>query len=128
MDAPNHVTILTDLPPDVIGISVRGVISAKDYHDTIVPLIERKLQDHPKVKCLYQIGPEFKSMTPGAVWSDARVGMMNLSAFSKIAVVSDLEWIRHGTRVFAPLIPGRVHVFGNSEMAEARLWISGDDA
>jgi hypothetical protein len=49
---------------------------------------------------------------------------MHLTQFSKIAVVSDLEWIRHGTRVFAPLIPGDVHVFGERELAEAKMWIT----
>lgn len=123
---PDHVTILPDLPRDVIGISVRGVLSARDYADKIVPLIEEKIENYGKVKLIYQVGPEFKSMTPGAVWSDARVGMMNLTHFSRIALVSDVEWIRHGTRLFAPLIPGLVHVFGNDELEAAKVWIALD--
>lgn len=124
--SPNHVTLMENLPEDVIGVSVRGVITARDYADLIVPMIQSKLQDHKKIKLLYQIGPEFKAMTPGAVWSDARVGIMHLTQFTKIAVVSDLDWIRHATRVFAPLIPGHVHVFANSELDEAKSWITDD--
>lgn len=118
------VEVLEGLPDDVIGISVRGVIGAQDYDETIRPLIEERLGRHSQIGFLYRIGPEFTSFTPGAVWSDTRVGVMHLTAFRKIAVVSDIDWIRHATRAFAPLIPGEVHVFADSEMDEARAWIT----
>jgi hypothetical protein len=123
-DASGHVTVMTDLPDDVVGISVHDVITARDYSERIVPLIEERLKRHDKIRLLYRIGPDFSAFTAGAAWSDARVGIMHLTQFSKIAVVSDLEWIRHGTRVFAPLIPGDVHVFGERELAEAKKWIT----
>jgi hypothetical protein len=122
-----HVTVMEGLPDDVIGISVQGVIGARDYAETIVPLIEGKLRDHAKLRLLYRVGPEFERFTPGAVWSDARVGMMHLTQFSRIAVVSDLEWIRHAMRVFAPLIPGEVHVFADAELDKAKTWITACD-
>jgi hypothetical protein len=53
--------------------------------------------------------------------------MMHLTQFSRIAVVSDLEWIRHAMRVFAPLIPGEVHVFADAELDKAKTWITACD-
>ena len=123
-EAAEHVTVMTDLPDDVVGISVRDVITARDYSERIVPLIEERLKRHDKIRLLYRIGPEFSAFTPGAAWSDTRVGLMHLTQFSKIAVVSDLEWIRHGTRIFAPLIPAEVHVFGDRELDAAKAWVS----
>jgi hypothetical protein len=105
-------------------VSVHGVIGARDYAETIVPLIENKLKTHEKIRMIYQIGPEFEAFTPGAVWSDAQVGIRHLTAFSRVAVVSDIEWIRHAVRAFAPLIPAEVHVFGDAELARAKAWIS----
>jgi SpoIIAA-like len=115
---------MQDLPDDVIGISVFGVITARDYTDVIVPLVQQKLKAHGTIKLLYRIGPEFEAFTAGAVWSDARVGIMHLTDFSKIAVVSDLGWIRHAVRAFAPLIPGHVHVFADRELDEAKAWVT----
>jgi hypothetical protein len=40
----SHVTVIDGLPDDVLGIAVHGVISARDYAETIVPLIEAKLK------------------------------------------------------------------------------------
>jgi hypothetical protein len=123
-DEPPHVTVMQGLPDDVIGISVAGVIEARDYEETIVPLIEAKLAAHGKVKLVYRIGPEFEAFTPGAVWSDTRVGIKHLTRFSKVAVVSDIGWIRHAVRVFAPMIPAEVHVFPDGALADAKAWIA----
>ncbi|MFO1142190.1 MAG: STAS/SEC14 domain-containing protein [Amaricoccus sp.] len=120
----SHVTVMQGLPDNVVGLSVHGVVGAKDYQDTIVPLIDERLGRHGKLRLVYRIGPEFESFTPGAVWSDTRVGMMHLRDFEKVAVVSDVSWIRHAVRLFAPLIPGHVHVFGDGELAEAKAWIA----
>ncbi len=81
------------------------------------------------MKLLYQISPEFEAFTPGAMWSDARVGIMHWAQFAKIAVVSDIDWIWNATRLFAPLIPGEVHVFDNRGLKQAKSWIcQRDDA
>lgn len=114
------------LPNDVIGVSVRGALSARDYTEIIAPLIERKLGAHKQIKCLFRVGPEFESMTPGAVWSDARIGVTHFSSFSKIALVSDLDWMRHATRLFAPIIPAQVHVFDDDDLDEAKARIAKD--
>jgi hypothetical protein len=120
----SHVTVMEDLPDDVLGLSVAGVVTARDYAETIVPLIEAKLARHEKIGLLYRIGPEFEAYTPGAVWSDAMVGVKHLTGFSRVAVVSDIGWIRHAVRAFAPLMPAEVQVFGDDALAEARAWVS----
>jgi hypothetical protein len=122
-EAP-RVTVMEGLPDDVVGIDAEGVIEARDYDEVIVPLIERKLAEHDRIKLLYRIGRGFERYTAGAVWSDARIGIKHLTRFSKIAVVSDVPWIRHAVRVFAPMIPAEVHVFPDAEIADARAWIS----
>jgi hypothetical protein len=119
---PSHVTVMQGLPAGVVGVTVRGVINARDYAETIAPLIEAAAQAGRKIRLVYQIGREFEAYTPGAVWSDARVGLMHLSDFARVAVVSDIEWIRHAVRAFAPLIPGDVHVFANAELDAAKTW------
>jgi SpoIIAA-like len=118
------VTVIDGLPDDTIGISVEGAIEARDYDTTIGPLIEAKLRDYAHIKLLYQLGPGFASVTPGAVWSDARIGLKHLTGFSRVAVVSDIEWIRHAVRLFAPMIPAEVHVFPDAELPAAKAWLA----
>ena len=123
-DEPRARGLMEGLPDDTIGISVRGVIDAGDYAETIVPAIEAKLARHDKIKMLYGIGPEFEAFTAGALWSDTRLGVTNLTRFSKVAVVTDIAWMRGALRIFAPLVPAEVHVFRDAELDEAKAWIA----
>ena len=120
----SHVTLIEGLPDDVLGISVAGIVTARDYAETIVPAIEARLAAHPKLRLLYRIGPDFEAFTPGAVWSDALIGVKHLTDFSRVAVVSDIGWIRHAARAFAPMIPAEVHVFADDALAEAKAWLA----
>ena len=52
-----HVEIMEGLPRDVVGVSVRGVVTAKDYQETIAPLVEKAHEEHGKIKLLY-VAPE----------------------------------------------------------------------
>lgn len=122
---PPNVSVMPDLPDDTLGISVHGVVTAHDYAREIEPLIEAKLAEREEIKLIYRIGPEFERFTPGAMWRDAKVGMKNLDRFSKIAVVSDVRWIRHAVQAFAPLISAEVEVFADDEMATAKAWVAG---
>ncbi len=123
--APPHVVMMDDLPDDTLGLSVRGVIDADDYADTIVPAIEAKLARHDRIKVIYQIGPEFEAFTAGAILDDARLGAANLTRFSKVALVTDIPWMRGATRIFAPLVPGEIRIFRTAELVEAKAWIAG---
>ena len=120
----SHVTVLPDLPDNVIGLSLAGIVSARDYAETIVPLIEAKRAAHPDLRLLYRIGPEFEAYTPGAVWSESQVGVHHLAGFDRIAVVSDIGWIRHAMRLFAPMLPAPMQVFADDDLAAAKAWVS----
>jgi hypothetical protein len=73
---------------------------------------------------LYQITPAFTGFTPGALWDDGKLGFAHWTAWERIAVVTDVHWVAHATRMFAFLIPARVKVFSNAEQADAEAWIA----
>jgi hypothetical protein len=123
-DEPPHVTLIEGLPDDTLGISVRGILGARDYTEVIIPAVEAKLAGRNRIKLLCQIGPEFETMTAGAVWNDTRLGVTHLTSFSKIALVTDINWMRGAARVFAPLVPADIHVFRNRELEAAKAWIA----
>lgn len=122
------VEVIPGLPDDVLGLSAHGEVTARDYAETIRPLIEARLKAHPKLKLIYRLGPDFASYSAGAIWSDARLGFTHFSDFSKVAVVTDVGWIAGAVRIFAPLIPGEIQVFPDAEFANAKAWLSAKDA
>ena len=46
-------------------------------------------------------------------------------AWERIAVVTDVDWIRTATKAFGFAMPGEVRVFSNAELGAARDWLTG---
>ena len=115
---------MSDLPDNVLGFNAKGKVTASDYETVLIPTIEKKLNQHPKISLLYCLGNDFSGFDAEAMWDDAKVGLQHLTAWHRIAVVSDIEWIRRLVKIFGFTMPGHVKVFSNDQLAEARKWVS----
>lgn len=114
---------LPDLPPGIDGLEAVGRVSKQDYEQVMEPLLAEARRAGRKLRFLYQIGPEFQSFSPGAAWSDARLGLSNLRLFEAIAIVTDIAWIGESTRLAAFLMPCPVEVFSVADRARAIEWL-----
>lgn len=123
-DHPGDVLVMEGFPDDVIGLDFRGLITAKDYEQTIIPLVESKIESKKTVKLLAVFGTYFDGYSAGAMWDDLSIGLKHLTSFDKIAIVTDEEWLRHSTKFFAFLMPSQVMVFSLSELDQAKDWIT----
>ncbi len=123
-DEGGGFTLINDMPDDVLAIKATGQITSRDYEQTLMPLMEKKLKDHKKLKMLFYAGPDFEGYSAGAMWDDAKLGLMHFTDFSKIAVVTDVGWVRMGIKLFAPFFPAQVHLFSNAELNDAKAWIT----
>jgi SpoIIAA-like len=115
---------ISDLPDTVLGFAAKGKVTAEDYESVLVPAVEAAIAERHKIRLLYQLGPDLSGFEAGALWDDAKVGLRHATAWERVAVVTDVEWIRVATKVFGFAIPGEVRVFRNGEMAAAREWLS----
>ncbi len=122
-DDPGRFEEIEGLPRDVVALRAVGVITAEDYRDTLTPLIEARLKEHARLKCLIVLGDDFAAYTGGAAWEDLKLGLGHWTAFSRIALVSDIGWMAKALRLFAPLVPGVVKTFPLAELDAAKDWI-----
>ncbi|MBI1417451.1 MAG: STAS/SEC14 domain-containing protein [Limimaricola sp.] len=119
----SNFTILDGFPADVVAIEAHGEITRADYEQTLIPLIEARIKAEGKIKLFYLIARDFAGYTVSAMWDDTRLGLSHLRDFARVALVTDVGWIRNGARMFAPLIPAPVHVFALSERHQAEEWV-----
>ena len=122
-DHPGKLELLSGLPADVIAVKLKGVISASDYTETLIPLVKEKLERHDKLKMLAVLDDDFQSYTAGALWDDTKFGLTHLTTLSKLAVVSDRGWVRKSVKFFGPLMPAHVRVFYLNDLDDAEEWI-----
>ena len=117
------IETLSGFPEDVVAFACRGHVTADDYESVLIPVVEAALGRHEKLRLYYQIGADFTGIDPGAVWDDFKVGVAHLTRWERIAVVTDVDWIRHTIMAFSFLMPGEIRIFPVSEVAQAREWI-----
>jgi SpoIIAA-like len=114
---------LTDFPSNVVAFVCRGRVTKADYDSVLVPVVMNALKKHDKVRLYYETGADFTSIDPGAAWEDFTVGMEHFMRWERMAVVTDVEWIKHAMHFFSFLMPGKMKVFSRSDAALAREWI-----
>ncbi len=118
------ITIIPDLPDNVLGFEGSGTITGEDYETVLIPAVEAKLKESDKIRLLYHLGSDFEGYDLEAMWDDAKVGMSHLTSWEKIAVVTDTKWVRSGVKIFGFGIPGEVRAFEDSELSNAKEWVS----
>jgi len=118
------IKCIQDLPTGVIGFEASGKVSAQDYETVLIPAIEAAAAGGRPMRLLYQLGPGFEGFELGAMWNDAKVGLGHLGAWQKIAVVTDVAWMRTSVSLFGFALPGEVRVFGNAELVQAKAWLA----
>jgi hypothetical protein len=118
------IEIIPGMPENIVAVSAKGRVTGEDYDNVLIPAIEDRLKRNEKIRVLYQLGQDFSGFTAEAMWDDAKVGIRHLTAFEKIAVVSDVAWIIGAVKIFAFVIPCPVKIFPNEKLSEAKTWVS----
>jgi len=119
------ITLLNDLPDHVIGLVADGQITREDYSQTVTPAVKAALAKHAKVSIYYELGTGFTGVDVGAGFEDFFLGVTHLMSWKRIAVVTDVEWMRKGSLFFGNLMPAEVQCYTMAERDQARAWVVG---
>ena len=114
---------LMNFPDNVLAFVCTGRVTKGDYDAVLVPAVMNVLKRRDKVRLYFETAPDFDGIDPGAIWEDFKVGMGHVTRWERVAVVTDVEWIKQTTRFFSFLMPGAMKSFPTSEAAQARAWI-----
>ena len=115
--------IMNDLPANVLGVSAEGKITGTDYETVLIPALEEKLKASKKIRMLYQLGNNFSGFEMSAMLDDAKMGLKHISAWDRIALVSDHETINSFAKFFGYLMTCELRIFKNAELEEAKKWV-----
>ncbi len=116
------IRILEGLPENVLGVEAIGEVTDDDYESVLAPAVRALAEATGKIRFVYVLGEQFEGWTMGAMWADAKLGGSERSAWEKVAVVSDKDWLAHLVKAFGWMIPGEVRVFGLDALADAKAW------
>jgi len=92
--------LIDGLPANVVAIEASGKVEAENYRTVLDPA------------------------AAAAMWEDTKLGFHDLSAWERIAVVTDYGALADAIRVFGWLIPGEVRTYPTAQLADAKAWVS----
>lgn len=117
------ITLMEGFPDNVVAVRAEGQVTAQDDDNVLIPAVEKAPTRNKKLRFYYEIGPGFDGMDLGAMRKDLRVGFGHLGQWERIAVVTDIDWIKHAMQLFGFLLPSKTEVFGVAQATDAKAWI-----
>lgn len=115
------IETISGLPDNVVGIVVKGRLTRSDCAETLVPALQRSLEWHHKLRLYYEIRSRF----PGAAWEEISLGLERMPQWERVAIVTDVAWIKHTVQALRLLMPGEIRVFATNQTPEGLAWITG---
>jgi hypothetical protein len=112
--------LIEGLPKNVVGIVAKGRVTMQDCREVLIPAMEKRLKRHDKIRLYYELGSRF----PGAGWGDLDLGIERAVRCERVAIVTDIGWVRLTVKALRFLIPGEIRVFATIQAPEGRAWIT----
>jgi SpoIIAA-like len=112
--------LIDGLPGNVVGIAVSGRLTRQDCEDLLVPAMQKSLRRHEKIRLYYELNSRF----PGAAWHELDLGLDHATRCERVAIVTDIGWVRLTVKALRFLIPSKIRVFPTIQAEEGRAWIT----
>lgn len=117
------MTFETDPDSGVMEFTVDGGVTRADY-DAAARMMDAAIAQHGKLSAVAVIR-SFSGMDPGAWWKDLSWGIAHLNKIGRVAVVTEIEWMKTAIRMTAPVYPGEIKLFEPDSLDAARIWARG---
>lgn len=118
-----------DMPAGTLGFEAVGTVDDDDFEDVVEPVLRSEIARGSKIRLLYVLGPALRKYEDDAVLEDMKFAARHPTAYERVAVVSDEEWLRAALRVLSVLVPGQFRGFPIIELQAAKSWVAeGQDA
>jgi hypothetical protein len=115
---------MADMPPGTVGFDAIGEVDDDDFEKTVEPVLRRIIAEGRKVRLLYLLGVRFREYEGDALKEEMKFAIHHPSAYERVAVVSDEEWLRPALRLLSVLVPGQLRGFRVAELATAKSWVA----
>lgn len=117
---------MSDMPVGTIGFEATGKVDDDDFEDVVEPVLRREIAAGHRIRLLYLLGVGLKEYEGDALGEEMKFAARHPTAYERVAVVSDEDWLRPALRVLSVLVPGQLRAFPVAGLAAAREWLADD--
>ncbi len=114
------IEIISGLPDNVVASTATGRVTAAECETILLPIVARARKRHDRLRLYYELECRF----PGAGWEDLDIAPLQLQPWERVALVTDVSWMRHTVKALRFLIPAEIRVYTTAQADEGRDWIT----
>jgi hypothetical protein len=107
----------------ILAVRLTGKASDDDYKKVFLPALDKLINEHGKVRCVYFMDKDFQGWELGAMWDDAKYGIKHRNDFEKIVVVGGPKWAEWGMKISSHLVSGELKTYPADQLDDAWTWI-----
>ena len=115
---------MTDMPVGTVGFEAVGDVEDDDWEETVEPVLRREIAEGRKVRLLYLLGTGTHEVEGDAMTADTGFRARHATAFDRVAVVTDEDWMRPALRGLSFLLPGKARGFRVGDLESAKAWLA----
>jgi len=110
---------------NVVALTTHGKVSHEDREQVLIPAIEEKIKKFAKIRLFYHTGNDFTGYGAKAIWDDAKIAVQHSTAFERVAVVTDIFWVKETVGFFGHLMRCAVRKKGTGIFLSTRKSLRG---
>ncbi|WPQ61629.1 STAS/SEC14 domain-containing protein [Chitinophaga sancti] len=118
------IEILPAMPNNMVGFKATGEVTQDNFLNIVDPVVRELVSRTGELNYLMIIETPLKNWTMGAWLQDALLGIMEISKWNRVAIVSGSDLLNKFTDVFGMFVPGTFKGFGAEQFSEAVHWVS----
>ena len=113
-----------NMPAGTLGFEAVGEVDDDDVEKVLAPALRQWVATRGKIRLLYVLGSRLEEFEGDAVSENAKFLARHPTAFERIAVVSDDEWLRPAIKALSVLLPGEAKAFPVRQLDDAKSWLA----
>ena len=105
----------------ILIVHVSGKLAKSDY-ERLVPEFDRLVQQHKKLRVLFDM-VDFHGWDAGGAWQDLKLGFAHFAHIERLAMVGEKKWQQHMATFCKPFTRAAVRYFNHADLEKAHKWI-----
>lgn len=118
------IEILPNLPSNMVGFKTTGKVTQENFLNIVDPVVREVVARTGELNYLMIIEGPLSDWTIGAWLQDALLGIMEISKWNRVAIVSDSNALTMFTDIFSFFVPGTFKGFYNEQLPHAIHWVA----
>jgi hypothetical protein len=118
---------MRDMPAGTVGFEAIGKVEDDDFEHSVEPVLRGEIAAGRQIRLLYLLGTEMGEYEGDTLTEEMQFAVRHPSAYERVAVVSDEDWLRPALRVPSVLVPGQLRGYPVAQLPRAREWLAAAD-